>query len=61
MEDSRQARLLFILSELYNKICSCKEEAEGNLNPIFHKEGCLYRLAVEEEENIQWTEQTQDS
>lgn len=59
-------KLKFILSELYNKICTCPEEHEehrGMLNPSLHTAGCMYRLAVEKETNIQWTneEQTQDS
>ena len=47
----------FILSELYNKLCKCFEETDENagaLNPSFHKEGCLYALAVKKEENIKW-------
>lgn len=48
----------FILSELYNKICNCLRDKneEDLLNPAFHEEECLYRLAVEKE-NIQWNKE----
>lgn len=61
-----EMQVRFILTELYNKICSClrdNDEKEDLLNPAFHEEGCLYKLAVEKETNIKWNkeEQTQDS
>ena len=58
-------RLKFILTELFNKLCSCirdDKEKENLLNPYFHSEDCLYKITVEKETNIEWTkEQTQDS
>ena len=64
IKNERQVR--FVLTELYNKICSCRRddpEKDDLLNPAFHDEGCLYRIAVEKETNIQWKkqEQTPDS
>lgn len=60
-----ETTIRFVLSELYNKLCNCirdSEEQEDFLNPHFHKEGCLYKIAVEKETNIKWTkEPTQDS
>lgn len=59
--------LKFILSELYNKICTCirdDETKEDLLNPEFHVDGCLYKAAVSKETNIKWTKestQTQES
>jgi hypothetical protein len=60
-----ERQLYFILSELYNKICSCRRDdpdREDLLNPALHDDGCLYKIAVERE-NIEWTdkEQTPDS
>jgi hypothetical protein len=60
-------RVTFILSELYKKLCKCdKTETDGRLNPAFHNDSCLYKIAIEKEENIKWTteqtpEQTQES
>lgn len=61
----KERQLRFVLTELYNKICTCirdEKEQEDLLNPSFHERKCLYRIAVEEEDNIEWKiQQTQSS